>query len=144
PEVFLELHRLILRLYEKGLIDGLRIDHIDGLTDPAGYCRTLREELASREPRRPKHAPAGPAYLVVEKILASGERLPDAWPVDGTTGYEFMNEVAALLHNAAAAPALGRLWTEISGRPEAFEAEEDMARAETLERSFAGQLERAA
>jgi (1->4)-alpha-D-glucan 1-alpha-D-glucosylmutase len=144
PEVFDEVHEVTLRLYEEGLIDGLRVDHVDGLTDPGGYCRRLRDELAARQGRRPAHAPGGAAYLVVEKILATGERLPSGWPVDGTTGYDFMNEVTALLHDASGGPALKRLWHEISGRPEAFETEEETARAEVLERHFAGQLEAAA
>ncbi|GIK96897.1 MAG: malto-oligosyltrehalose synthase [Alphaproteobacteria bacterium] len=143
PEVFDATHEIALRLYENGLVDGLRVDHIDGLTDPAAYCRRLRDELSARRPRRPADAADGPGYLIVEKILAAGEALPEDWPVDGTTGYDFMNEVAALLHDADAAPALGQLWSSISGRPEGFDPEEAAARAEILERHFAGQLEAA-
>ena len=64
----------------RGLVDGLRVDHPDGLYDPAEYCRRLR-------------AAAPEAWLVVEKILLAGERLPADWPVDGTTGYDFLNLV---------------------------------------------------
>lgn len=144
PQVFDATHDIALRLYEAGLVDGLRVDHIDGLTDPAAYCRRLRRELSARQPRRPAEAADCPGYLIVEKILASGETLPEDWPVDGTTGYDFMNEVTALLHDADAAPALGQLWSSISGRPEDFEPEEEAARAEILERHFAGQFDAAA
>ena len=79
-EVFDETHGLILELVAEGLVDGLRIDHIDGLADPAGYLQRLREGGAGR--------------IWVEKILDADERLPD-WPVSGTVGYEFLNEVWA-------------------------------------------------
>ncbi len=142
PEVFDLVHALPLRLYEEGLIDGVRVDHVDGLADPAAYCRKLRSTLAEMEPRRPSDAAKGPAYFVVEKILAQGERLSLDWLTDGTTGYDYMNESAALLHDPAGEPALTRLWEEISGRP-SFEDEERRARLETLRRSFSGQLEAA-
>lgn len=79
--VFEETHSFILRLVDKGLVDGLRIDHIDGLFDPAGYLRRLR-------------ARAPEAYIVVEKILEKHERLPSDWPVQGTTGYDFLNHLS--------------------------------------------------
>ena len=80
PEVFNAIHRLVLELISKGLISGLRIDHIDGLYDPTAYIRILK-----------KAAPE--AYIVVEKILESTEKLPAYWTVQGTTGYDFMNYV---------------------------------------------------
>lgn len=130
--VFDAVHALLLRLYAEGLIDGLRIDHVDGLSDPPGYCRRLR---AAMEERRPG------GYLVVEKILAADEALPRSWRTDGTSGYDFMNEVAALLHDPAGEAPLTALWTELSGRPGDFHAEERAARIETLERTFPGQLD---
>lgn len=81
PEVFRETHALILRLVYDGIVDGLRIDHVDGLRDPKGYLMHLREA-------------AGPdVVIVVEKILSSGETLRTDWPVQGTTGYEFLNDL---------------------------------------------------
>ncbi len=142
PEVFALIHALPLRLYAEGLIDGVRVDHVDGLADPAGYCRRLRAALDEAGAKRPANA-AGPAYLVVEKILAQGERLSPDWLTDGTTGYDYMNEAAALLHDPAGEAALTSLWTRISGRAAAFEDEERQARLETLRRSFSGQLEAA-
>ena len=143
PEVFDLIHALPLRLYAEGLIDGVRVDHVDGLADPAAYCRKLRAALDEAEQARPEECRSGAAYFVVEKILAQGERLSPDWLADGTTGYDYMNEAAALLHDPAGAPELTRLWTEVSGRSGAFEDEERQARLETLRRSFSGQLEAA-
>lgn len=139
PEIFDLVHATIFRLYAEGMIDGFRVDHVDGLTDPAAYCRALRARLSDLESRRPPEATPGPALLVVEKILAAGERLPAAWHTDGTTGYEVMNEIAALLHDPAGEAALTRLWQDLSGRPPDFESEERIARRTILGQSFAGQ-----
>ncbi len=84
----------------------------------------------------------GEPYIIVENILASNERMPD-WPVAGTTGYDFMNEVSAVQHDNAGAQKLGAFWREISGRSENFEDEESLARRELLSRSFDGQFEAA-
>jgi len=80
PDVFNYMHSLLFSLVEKGMIDGLRIDHVDGLYDPANYLKRLREK-------------AGPLYIVVEKILGPEEKLPLDWQVQGTTGYDFLNYV---------------------------------------------------
>jgi (1->4)-alpha-D-glucan 1-alpha-D-glucosylmutase len=76
--VFRETHALLFRLLDEGMIDGIRIDHVDGLYDPVRYLNRLRDR-------------AGDAYVLVEKILEKGERLPDSWPVEGTTGYDSLN-----------------------------------------------------
>ncbi len=107
-EIFEALHAEIFRLYAEGLIDGLRLDHIDGLTDPASYCLRLRERLLAL---RPGHEP----YLVAEKILAGDERLPPGWGLDGTTGYEFMDQCAAVLHDGEGEAVLDELWRDIVG-----------------------------
>ena len=89
PEVFAETHELILSFVGEGIIDGLRVDHVDGLLDPLGYLERLREEVERRAPARD-----GAVFpIVVEKILSPGERLRRAWPVQGTTGYEFLNDL---------------------------------------------------
>ncbi|MDQ2803414.1 MAG: malto-oligosyltrehalose synthase, partial [Pseudomonadota bacterium] len=108
-----------------------------------GYCRRLRGRLAELEPRRPADAPAGPAYLVIEKILGAGERLAEDWEVDGTSGYDFMETVSAVLHDPDAGPALAELWAALSGRPADFAAEEVAARHEILDLSFTAQLDAA-
>lgn len=133
--VFEAVHALPLRLYREGVIDGLRIDHVDGLTDPAAYLNKLRDRLdqAGRKD--------GPAWLVVEKILAAGETLPAEWPVDGTTGYDFMEEVSLLLHAPDAGEILGQDWERLSGRPAGFEQEERLARRQLLQWEFSAQFD---
>lgn len=128
-EVFETTHTLYFRLYEEGLIDGVRVDHVDGLTDPIGYCRMLRERL-------------GPdAWIVIEKILGAGEGQPLGWGVDGTSGYDFMEQVATLIHDPLGALPLEELWQEVSGRYQGFEAEEFEARQDLLAWQFSGQLD---
>ena len=129
PAAFEAVHGLPLRLHDEGIVDGLRVDHVDGLTDPGAYCRALRARL------RPG------AYLVVEKILLAGESLPADWQCDGTTGYDFMDEVDALQHDPAGEHVLAEAWSSLSGRPADFAAEEEPARREILARSFGAQLD---
>ena len=133
PEVFEETHATLFRLYADGLIDGFRVDHVDGLSDPPGYCRRLRQRLDDLAPDR--HG-----YLVIEKILGAGESLPTDWDVDGTSGYDFMNEVSALQHDPSSAAALGNVWHAATQRPADFEDEEVAARLEILQRDFDAQL----
>lgn len=143
PEVFEAVHTLVFRLYAEGLIDGVRIDHVDGLADPRGYCRKLRRRLASLAAARPAEALSGPAYIIVEKILGTGEHFARDWLVDGTTGYDFMNEMAAVLHDPTGETPLGRLWTEVGGAAD-FNDEACAARREILTETFASELEAAA
>ncbi len=140
PVVFEATHALYFRLYAEGLIDGVRVDHVDGLTDPAGYCRELRTRFDAIE--RPTDAPAGPAYIVIEKILADGEPLSTDWGVDGTSGYDFMEQVTALLHAPAGAEPLAELWADISRRSADFAPEEVRARQELLAWQFDAQHRR--
>ncbi len=140
PIVFDATHALYFRLYAEGLIDGVRVDHVDGLTDPAGYCQQLRARLDAIE--RPVGAPAGPAYIVIEKILADGEPLSTDWGVDGTSGYDFMEQVTALLHAPGGAEPLAELWADISGRSAGFAPEELRARQELLAWQFDAQHRR--
>ena len=134
PDVFEATHATLFRLYGDGLIDGFRVDHVDGLSDPPGYCRRLRQRLDGLAPDR--HA-----YLVIEKILGAGESLPTDWGVDGTSGYDFMNEVSALQHDPSSAAALGLLWHNATQRPAEFNGEEVPARQETVQRGFDAQLD---
>ena len=134
---FEDVHALVLRLYADGLIDGVRIDHIDGLADPAGYCVALRRRLDALAGQKSVVR----AYLVVEKILLRGETLPDSWECDGTSGYDFMNEVSAVQHDARGEGRLGTLWESLSGRSADFAPEEQEARREIIARSFSAQLE---
>ena len=140
PQVFDATHATIFRLYAAGLIDGVRIDHIDGLADPRAYCRKLRRRLETEAAARPADAPVGPPYIVVEKILAGHERLPVDWQTDGTTGYDFMDQVGALLHDPAGEAPLTALWTDLTGSTDDFEAEERAARHLTLRDALASEL----
>jgi len=139
-EVFEATHATLFRLYAEGLLDGFRVDHVDGLSDPPGYCRLLRQRLDDLAPQRPPGAAQGRAYLVIEKILGVGEVLPANWGVDGTTGYDFMNDVSALQHDPGSEAALAELWHRSSHRPAAFEDEEVPARQEILQRGFDSSL----
>ncbi|MGH7122107.1 MAG: hypothetical protein ACREFP_24450 [Acetobacteraceae bacterium] len=135
PEVFAATHGLVCELFSAGTIDGVRVDHIDGLADPGTFCRRLRRALGGeRAPRR--------AYIVVEKILAPGESLPPDWQVDGTTGYDFMSEVGGLLHDPAGEAPLLRLWTRLAGEDGGF-AVAHRARAELAGRVFSAEMGRA-
>ncbi|MFN3674682.1 MAG: malto-oligosyltrehalose synthase [Sphingomonas pseudosanguinis] len=134
--VFEETHALYFRLYAEGLIDGVRIDHVDGLTDPIGYCRKLRARFDAI-PREDGNR----AYIVIEKILAADEPMGTDWGVDGTSGYDFMEEVSALLHAPEGTRPLADLWAQISGRSADFAPEELQARQDLLAWQFAGQLE---
>lgn len=117
PPVFDDAHRLVLDLVRRGLVDGLRIDHVDGLADPTAYLEQLRTA-------------AGPdVYIVVEKILAPGERLPESWPVAGTTGYEFIAAVAELGIDGDKAEALDRAYARLLPQPPDIAAEERRAKA---------------
>jgi (1->4)-alpha-D-glucan 1-alpha-D-glucosylmutase len=138
-EVFAATHNTLFNLYRDGLVDGVRIDHIDGLTLPTLYCHELRAHLSALENQRPADSPPGPAYFVVEKILAHGEILPIDWQVDGTTGYDFMNEVSALQHSPGGEELLTDFWHNISGRSGEFSVEEQLARRQIVERSFSAQ-----
>ena len=134
PAVFEATHGKIFQLIEEGLVDGLRIDHIDGLADPRGYCRKLRRRLDSLAPGR--HLP-----IYVEKILGAGETLRRDWAVDGTTGYEFMNQLSLLQHDPDGEHVLGELWQRRTERPAAFIEEAQLARQQILNGSLASDCE---
>ncbi|MGF0238228.1 malto-oligosyltrehalose synthase [Rhodococcus sp. IEGM1300] len=134
PAVFEATHAKIFELVAEGLVDGLRIDHIDGLADPRGYCRKLRRRVDSLSPDR--HLP-----IYVEKILGEGETLHRDWSVDGTTGYEFMNQLSLLQHDPQGEQTLGDLWSRYSERPADFRQEAQLARQQILNGSLAGDFE---
>lgn len=115
PDVFDATHALILRWVAEGKIDGLRIDHSDGLYDPEAYFTRLREavNIARGEDT--------PFHIVTEKILAAHEALPATWAVQGTTGYEFGALVAAWLVDGASERALSRLYAQFSGETQRFD-----------------------
>lgn len=107
-EVFDATHGLVGELLRAGALDGLRIDHPDGLRDPKAYFQQLRERLETDN--------GDDFYLVVEKILANYERLPADWPVQGTTGYEFMYLTNNLLVDGDGQAPLTRMYHRFVGR----------------------------
>ena len=102
PEVFDEAHAEIVRWFRDGLVDGLRIDHPDGLADPEGYLRRLREAT-------------GGSYLLIEKILEPGEQLPAGFDCEGTTGYDALAEVDRVFVDAAGQEPLDALDSGLRG-----------------------------
>ncbi|HET7923925.1 MAG TPA: malto-oligosyltrehalose synthase, partial [Rhodanobacteraceae bacterium] len=110
PEVFEHVHALVLELLGDRVIDGLRIDHIDGLLEPEAYLTRLRAALA--------RVGAQDCYVVVEKILARDETLPPSWPVEGTTGYEFAAAALQVLLDPAGEAPLTLLYRELTDERE--------------------------
>lgn len=102
PQVFADTHNRILAWHQRGYLDGLRIDHPDGLRDPKQYLERLR-----------RAAPG--AWVIVEKILEPGESLPTDWPVAGTTGYDFLNRVGGLFVDPAGEKPLTDFYAEFAG-----------------------------
>jgi len=100
--VFRDTHRLVIGWLADGTLDGVRIDHPDGLRDPEAYLKRLRSDGAG-------------AWIIVEKILEPGEALRGSWPVDGTTGYDFLNRVSGLFVDPAGEKALTELYAEFTG-----------------------------
>ncbi len=125
PAVFEDTHRLVLDLVEEGLVDGLRVDHIDGLADPEEYLHRLRERAGEH------------TYIIVEKILEASEPLPEEWPVDGSTGYEFVSALADHLSNEASA-----LWSE--GYQAATEIAVTECKLQVLSHNFNAEVKRLA
>jgi (1->4)-alpha-D-glucan 1-alpha-D-glucosylmutase len=126
PEVFALTHRLVLELIGHGMLTGLRIDHPDGLHDPAEYYRRLQASAAAALTGG-KHntavtagadqpSDARPLYVVAEKILATYERLPEDWAVFGTTGYDFANLVNGLFVYAPAERVMNRIYRRFTER----------------------------
>ena len=127
-DVFAAVHRLVLEWCRDGTVQGLRVDHIDGLADPAQYLERLRA-----------HAPD--QWIVVEKILAADELLPP-WPVDGTTGYEFGALVTRLLMASEAEGRLTTAYHEFTGLADSFDEVVDEARHEVLGHWLSGDAKR--
>ncbi len=139
PEVFEFTHALVLRLLAEGKVDGLRIDHPDGLFDPLQYFRRLQYRRVQL-PQQEAAAPFRSTYVVVEKILEADERLPGEWPVHGTTGYDFMNLLNGLFLDSAAGARLERFYRIFTGEP--LPADEILYRSKRIimRTSLAGEL----
>lgn len=127
--VFADSHRLILRWLRDGVIDGLRVDHIDGLLDPAAYLERLDKASAG-------------GWVLVEKILAKGEELPRRWPVAGTTGYDWLNLAGGLLVKKDGAEALQAAFGNFLGFAPSWEELVHRCKAEVLDGPLSADLNR--
>ncbi|HVI10658.1 MAG TPA: malto-oligosyltrehalose synthase [Candidatus Binatia bacterium] len=109
--VFEATHRLVLKLISEGKVNGLRLDHPDGLYNPAQYFERLKRGIAAAvgEPANEKEC-SEPGYVAIEKILLGQEKLPENWAICGTTGYEFANLVNGLFVDASALMRMERLY----------------------------------
>ncbi|MBC2772048.1 malto-oligosyltrehalose synthase [Rhizobium sp. AQ_MP] len=127
-DVFEASHRTVLELVQTGQVDGLRIDHVDGLADPAGYLRQLRDAV-------------GPDISIhVEKILAPGEHLPKDWPVEGTTGYEFIAAKVPVLLDQAGFLAMRQAYHDVAGPQATIPDKMREAKLRMIRVNFAGEV----
>jgi (1->4)-alpha-D-glucan 1-alpha-D-glucosylmutase len=129
PRVFDDVHGFLFDMVAAGHVDGIRVDHIDGLADPTGYLERLRQSLPQT------------VSIWVEKILARGESLPSDWAIAGTTGYEFTDAVARVLTNPAAIPALDRAYATFTGEDHDYPSMLAAAKRQVLARNLAAELE---
>ena len=132
---FEAIHRLVARLIADGRLQGLRLDHIDGLRDPHQYFRRLARLIQTRQP-----PDGGGLYLVIEKILAEGERLPRFAGVAGTTGYEWLNVISRVLLDERGLDPLDRIWRAASGENRSFEDILIEAKQRVLDSSLASEF----
>ncbi len=127
PAVFDATHALVLRWIRERKLAGLRLDHIDGLLDPRGYLEKLRDA-------------AGSIYLIAEKILSAGESLPRSWPIHGTTGYDFLNDVNGLFVDPRGERLMKSLYERFTGRGIPFPIEAYVAKRLITSISMASEL----
>ncbi|WP_192821052.1 malto-oligosyltrehalose synthase [Rufibacter sp. LB8] len=129
PDVFETYHRYIKELQDAGVFQGLRIDHVDGLYDPTGYLQQLRE-LAGEE-----------TYIVVEKILEPGEALPQEWPIQGSSGYDFLALVNNLFTYKPSEEQFTQLYSQLVGEGATVHNQIREKKAHILQENMAGELE---
>ncbi len=127
--VFADIHRFVLAEIKAGRLHGLRIDHIDGLADPAAYCRRLRAQAGSS------------IYIVVEKILGAQEDLAKDWPIDGTSGYDALNQINAVFVAPESEAAFTRTYERFTGYNTPFEQMVYTAKSEILNNNLSSELQ---
>ena len=127
PEVFDTTHRLVKALVDDGYVNGVRIDHVDGLADPAKYLRRLRSHL-------------GDIFILVEKILQPTESLPASWPVQGSTGYDFTFRVNSLFCVAKNGRKFERTYRDFSGQTAGFDQMVNGCKRQVLKNQLGGDL----
>ena len=134
PRVFETTHALIARLVEQGIVSGVRVDHVDGLFDPSTYLTWLKHHLF----------PGTSGYVIVEKILERDERLPGDWPVDGTTGYDYVNRSNGLSVSIAGLDALTGFYGRFTGANLSFDDVVFRRKLQVQEELFGAELSRLA
>jgi (1->4)-alpha-D-glucan 1-alpha-D-glucosylmutase len=132
--VFTDMHERLLELVAEGRIQGVRLDHVDGLYAPAGYFEKLREALA-------RARPATPIWVIAEKILSQNESLSTSWQIDGTTGYDFLASVNGLFVDPRAEEHVTRLYREVTGDTRTFGEHAFDAKRTILRSSLASELQ---
>ncbi len=154
PDVFDESHRLIFEFIKQGRITGLRVDHLDGLYNPAEYLRDLQqdavlamlpqEEAQDRKPALKtellQKPPAVPFYIVGEKILMKGERIPEDWPICGTTGYDFMNSLNGIFIKQESSRRMDETYFRFIGEKINFPDLAYRAKRQIMESSMSGEI----
>lgn len=128
PQVFEAVHAKTFALLDEGLIQGLRIDHVDGLADPGAYLAALRQRIGPE------------TYLVIEKILGEGELLPPEWPVEGTTGYEFITALNTLLADRSGVDRLEQAYLDLSPRAKPAKDEFRDTKSLMIRVNFSGEV----
>ena len=119
-EVFQATHQLILQLLAQAKVSGLRVDHPDGLRDPAAYFQQLQQSQLAQDPGARSNSNGLPLYIVAEKILSKGEALPADWAVSGTTGYDFLNQVNGLFVRRASRGACDKIYGDFIGTKSSY------------------------
>jgi (1->4)-alpha-D-glucan 1-alpha-D-glucosylmutase len=135
PDVFAGTHEVVLRLLHDGVVDGLRIDHPDGLANPRGYLRRLAVSAGAED--------AAP-FVVVEKILEPGEELPADWPCAGTTGYDALAAIARLQVDPDGVPLLTAAFAELTGTTSTWPEASYQARCDVLRGPLVAEVDRLA
>jgi (1->4)-alpha-D-glucan 1-alpha-D-glucosylmutase len=137
--VFRQAHEFVGRLLARGLLHGLRIDHVDGMADPQRYCRRLNAFAAAIMPRNAEGRRLKP-YILVEKILTGDEKLPPTWPISGTTGYDFLALTNGLFIDPAGFAKLQRHWSRFTGLVVDLDDEVYRCRRLVIDRNLSSEL----
>jgi (1->4)-alpha-D-glucan 1-alpha-D-glucosylmutase len=137
PATFRAIHTLVARLIAQDKLQGLRLDHIDGLRDPAQYTRRLQSLVRKL---RKEHGLPPQFYIIVEKILGEGEEMPDLPGVDGTTGYEWLNTISRVLVDGDGLAPLERTWRDFTGERAEFHAILEAAKQRIIDSILASEF----
>ena len=132
--VFDDMHELLLQLVAQGRLQGVRLDHVDGLYDPAGYFEKLRRSLAAARP-------GAPIWVTAEKILSTNESLPTSWQIDGTTGYDYLAAVNGVLVDPRCEEHFTRLYRDVIGDTRSFGEHAFDSKRTILRSSLASELQ---